>query len=155
MAIWLRSRRSLFALSLLSALACGGDSSSPTPSLTCPSATVPLCQDPTDASQVRIATADAVDRLLPTLSGASRSVLTGPLTQLSAALQSGDVSAARGAIVDLSARLAERRATALNTVPADLATIDAIGLAVLQGSIAVGGSVTVYPAGSPTMRPLP
>ena len=141
--------RSGTALLLLlgSAAACGGDptGAGDPPDLTCANATVPLCTDVAYAAAVRTAIADAGGRIAPALSAEAESAVAGDLAELQAALDAGNVTDARAAAESLRDALAALRAVAS---AADLPSLDAIALAVIQAELALG----VAPAALPSSR---
>ena len=132
---------------VLAALAaCGSDSpASPPPDLTCSTASVPYCQNPTTAAIIKIAATDAVTRLLPSLSVTAQTVLSTPLSQLSDAVQSGDITVVRARLVTLDSAILTLRIGHLTPLDPDVPTLDALGLTLLRASEAVGGSITSYP----------
>lgn len=112
---------------------------------TCPDAQVPLCTDAAVAGDVRLAVSDAAARLAPALSAEADAAVAGDLAALEAALDAGNVTDGRSAAASLRAALATRRATGPDS---DLATLDAIALAVIQAELALG----VTPAALPSVR---
>ncbi len=128
-------------------LACGSDpAASGGPSdTTCPDAQVPLCTDAVAAGDVGLAVSDAAARLAPALSAEAETAVAGDLAALEAALDAGNVTDGRAAAAALRGVLAARRATGPDS---DLASLDAIALAVIQAELALG----VTPAALPSAR---
>jgi len=116
---------------LATSTGCGGDG--PTgpvrpPEQSCPSASVPLCQDDERADLAREAVADLVGRIAPKLENpAAREALVTGLGQLAIETGLGNVTAARRALVfsrdALAAAMAQR-----TTYPGDLPDLGAIEL---------------------------
>lgn len=115
---------------------------------TCPDAQVPLCTDAAVASAVGLAVGDAAARLAPALSAEAEAALAGDLAALEAALDAGNVTDGRAAAAALRSELAARRPTA---TAADLPSLDAIALAVIQAELALG--VTPAALASTQSRP--
>lgn len=113
---------------------------------TCPDAQVPLCADAAVAGDVRLAVSDAGARLAPALSPEVEAAVAGDLAALEAALDAGNVTDGRAAAAALRSELAARRPTAS---AADLPSLDAITLAVIQAELALG----VTPAALSRTRP--
>lgn len=129
-------------------LACGSDpagTGGPSDS-TCPDAQVPLCTDAAVGADVRLAVSDAGARLAPALSAEAEAAVAGDLAALEAALEAGNVTDGRTAAASLRAALATRRAAGPEP---DLASLDAIALAVIQAELALG----VTPAALSRTRP--
>ncbi|HSE26619.1 MAG TPA: hypothetical protein VLA95_00205 [Gemmatimonadales bacterium] len=129
-------------------IACGSDpagTGGPSDS-TCPDAQVPLCADAAVAGDVRLATSDAGARLAPALSAEAEAAVAGDLAALETALDAGNVTDGRAAALSLRAALAARRAAGPDS---DLASLDAITLAVIQAELALG----VTPAALSRTRP--
>lgn len=106
---------------------------------TCPDAQVPLCTDAAVAGDVRLAVSDAAARIAPALSAEAEAAVAGGLAALEAALEAGNVTDGRAAAASVRSALAARRAAG----PAsDLASLDAIALAVIQAELALGVTPT-------------
>lgn len=135
------SRRACLLTALLAACGGGGDGT-PTPApLSCPTAQVVLCTDSAAAAALKIALADATDRVLPGLDARVRADIAPHLSALRVAIESGQVSAARDAVLDLDVQLDGQR----NAGTVERPSLDHIGLAMLRASLLVGGPVTQYP----------
>jgi hypothetical protein len=100
-----------------------------------------LCTDSAAAAALKIALADATDRVLPGLDARVRADIAPHLSALRVAIESGQVSAARDAVLDLDVRLDGQR----NAGTVERPSLDHIGLAMLRASLLVGGPVTQYP----------
>ena len=116
-------------------------SASPPPPLTCPSAQVTLCTDQAQADALRAALADATDRVLPGISGTTRTEVATRLSALRTAIDGGQVGAARDAILNLEIHLDANR----NASPTERASLDHIGLAMLRAAALVASGITQYP----------
>lgn len=119
--------------------ACGGGADGPPVGpavLACPTAAVPLCTDAARATIVRAALSDAVTRLRPSLGTAAGAAVTAELSTLKAAVDAGSVGSGRSSADRLRAILATARGNA--TLTPDLATLDAITLAIIAVQSALG-----------------
>lgn len=127
--------------------ACGGDpagSAGPEDS-TCPGAQVPLCTDAGLAAGVALAIDDAALRIAPSLAAEAEVAIEGDLAALAAALDAGNVTAGLATAAALRSALAARRAAGPLE---DLASLDAIALAVIRAELVLGAS----PAALPSMQ---
>jgi hypothetical protein len=122
---------------LLGACGGGGNDAPVVPALlTCATATVPLCTDAATATGVRAAIADADTRLRPSLSGAAAAAIGTELATFRTAVDGGAVSTARSSADRLRAAITTLRGTGTQTP--DLATLDAITLALIRAQAALG-----------------
>lgn len=135
-----RAPLTLLATTLFGVACQAGDGPVAPASQQCPSARVPLCTDPAQATAVRAAAADAQLRLVPTLESApTRDIVGQRLTLVAARLGSGDVSGARAALAAARGALGESRAQ-LATHPGDAADLAAIELTLDQIAAVLGDS---------------
>jgi hypothetical protein len=91
--------------------------------------------------ELTAALSDATDRVLPGVNGSARTEIGQRLTAVRVAIEAGQVTAARDAILNLETYLDVHRTASLS----ERASLDHIGLAMLRAAMLVSSGITQYP----------